>query len=1200
MSEAGPMEPSARASDAEARRLAQSEFAAPVVLEAGAGTGKTAVLVARVVAWSLGPGWERAETRLRQSAPANPPTAEQVAERVLRGVVAITFTEAAAAEMATRVGAALLELREGAHPPGLAEDLLPPPLIRGPRAEALVGALDQLGVRTIHAFCRRLLAGFALDAGLHPRFEVDADGQGQAEVAREVLEAILPEAFGEPFDPDFALLADRGLGPRDIESALLSLLGEGAVAADLADDPLAGSALPELLALSQAACRAFLELEAGRLRQGSKAAVEMQAVASIEATLACLEQGGAAGAAGFEPIQAELVPLWPKNLVSKLRDLARGAFSKGGRTGIGEDEGALAERAERVRRVVLHLLNLDLPLLQSARRVLHRLVRDARRLLQARGVETFGGLLRGARDLLATRPDLVVELQDTIDQILVDEFQDTDALQCELIEILALSGERSGRPGLFLVGDPKQSIYGWRGADLRAYEGFVDRARTEGGRVLSLVVNFRSVPEILLEVERIVAPIMHPEAGLQPPFEPLLPREGAGPVELPAGCEPVEHWVSWQLDELGRPAPGRPLREATELEARAVAADLQRLRGEGVALGSVALLLRSSGDFDVYLGALREAGIPFVVEREEQHGRRREVIDALAWVRCILDPNDALALVATLRSSFVGVPDAAFVPLWRRQLPARASRLTGPDSPELRALAADVRQVGAELRAPEVESQVPGLSRVEGWEENLVGFLGRLGPWRQLAEEGPVDDFIEALRSAIGLEASESARHLGAHRLASLDRVFRDLASALESTGGSAAAVLSFLRRAGGPEREHREGRPRAFGDAAVHVLTVHKAKGLGFDHVYLLQTHKGSGRNDARRTALVRGPDRQELILFGAASPGMLTADEDRDALEDRERIRLLYVAATRAKQRLVVSGRRPEKTISRPRTHVDLLTARLDHPTDLAGWMLAAKAAGASSQRDEAGVPWRFSALESLPARRPASELAGDAPEPAGVVVQERRLAVLRREAEVRMARPFHGTASGTHSGPPPFVHEPEGETEDDWLDRDDAMALGTAFHRALEELPLDAPLSTWQATVREVLEASEVGSRAATQATALRDRFFASELPARLRGLAGRVIGREVPLLLVPEVGEDEPVGFVAGAIDLLYRSAEDERVVVVDYKTDRVAGARALGERASGYAEQGRIYTRAVQQALGLPYSPRFELWFLHAGEVVSLP
>src|SRR5262249_51635731 len=156
---------------------------APIVLEAGAGTGKTTVLVARVLAWCLGPGWERAARALPDAAP------DAIAARALERIVAITFTEAAAAEMETRALAAFAALGRGEPVRAFDASLVAVDgALAARRARALVGAFDHLRFQTIHAFCRRLLAAHPLEAGLHPRFALDARGSARAVAVREAIE----------------------------------------------------------------------------------------------------------------------------------------------------------------------------------------------------------------------------------------------------------------------------------------------------------------------------------------------------------------------------------------------------------------------------------------------------------------------------------------------------------------------------------------------------------------------------------------------------------------------------------------------------------------------------------------------------------------------------------------------------------------------------------------------------------------------------------------------------------------------------------------------------------------------------------------------------------------------------------------------------------------------------------------------------
>ncbi len=202
-----------READTRARAEAQTIFEAPFVLEAGAGTGKTTALIARIISWIMGPGWARKEESLRQASTLEL-SEEDLAASVLDGVVAITFTEAAAAEMETRTGQVLAEIARGATPQFLAEANLPTqPEQRGQRAESLLTALEHLQVHTIHAWCSRILVRFPLEAGLHPNFQVDADGAMRRELAQEVVEEHLHSDYNEELSGALGTLAQDGQGP---------------------------------------------------------------------------------------------------------------------------------------------------------------------------------------------------------------------------------------------------------------------------------------------------------------------------------------------------------------------------------------------------------------------------------------------------------------------------------------------------------------------------------------------------------------------------------------------------------------------------------------------------------------------------------------------------------------------------------------------------------------------------------------------------------------------------------------------------------------------------------------------------------------------------------------------------------------------------------------------------------------------------
>jgi ATP-dependent helicase/nuclease subunit A len=1250
------------AADRSARKVAQTEFSRPLVLEAGAGTGKTTTLVARLLAWTIGPGWERAAARLvdRAAAAGDPEREiddERIAAEVLSGVVAITFTEAAAAEMAHRAARDLAEVAKsfGRVPSWLEAATLPPEAERVRRAWALLATLDQLNVSTIHAFCRRLLAEHPLEAGVHPNLTVDADGRLLDEAVQEAVEGAMRSGYGEPGDPHLLTLAARGLGPRELVEALLILAREGLPASSLLDDPLTG---PGAAALSRRLLDAARELK-GLLpaRFKGRAPNAEKVMAALNQLVGCFAGVETAGLEALSPICSQVLP---ENLVNHLANWEKGSFNQAEDTAFADRAEAVAVASGRLRRAARFLLGFDAELLTAARGALAPLLATVETAMRTRGAATFQSLLSGAARLLSNHPGVRREVRGRIDQLLVDEFQDTDRQQCALLAALALpdpSAPGTPLPGLFLVGDPKQSIYGWRSADLAAYSGFVERLRAAGGAVLPLVENFRSVPGILAEVEVAVAPVMRERTGLQPAFQPLIACAQLDEEEgfAAAGRRPVEHWVLWRPPSADKApdAPGlgkTPLVAAAELEAEAVARDIAELHErEGVAWNSFGILLRGFGSVEVVLEALRARRIPFAVGRDRQYYRRREIIEASALVRTVLDPGDHLALLTWLRSAAVGVPDAALIPLWNRGFPRLASELGGAADPErtveaLRQISTLVHE--AALATPR---DVPGIAEIAGWEASLEAAMAALAAMRRSFATDAADLFVEKLRRLSFMEPTEAARYLGPYRLANLDRFFRRLLEAFEEEG-DAGALLRVLRRSITEGLDAEEARPDG-GEAAVSVLTIHGAKGLDFEHVYLLQTHRQPPADNEIGTAVgqVGGPavdpqdSRWEVRLFGAPTPGFAEVEAERAAVEAAERVRTLYVALTRAKVRLVISGlwteregnpdnaaADPGSLAERARSHLHLLTARSGRPDLMTLWSeLESAEPQKDSWIDGDGVLWRFPGLEvSVPTltASPKAQAAGVPPYGTGseVAAAVRDLAERREKAAARQARRISAPASEeAHERLRQLQAErnesaaesPDAALPADAADveqrRNAAMAAGTAIHRALETWDLAADVAAERARQIESLPGTlaalvgidpEARHAAEVRARGLLEAFAGGPLVERLRDLGPRIVARELPVLLPPppDRGEEGPVGFVSGAIDLLYRQESEgtDRFVIVDFKTDDVRSDAELEARAAAYAPQGAHYTRAIRDALGLAEPPRFELWFLSTGSVIS--
>jgi len=804
--------------DRATRRRAQCEFSTPMVVEAGAGTGKTALLVARVVAWCMGDGWALHADKDR--AP------EEIARKVIEGVVAITFTEAAAAEMARKIGEALAAFANGQEPVGWMPDEAALPETaeeRGERAGLLSDEVHRLAVSTIHSFCQRLLSIYPLEAHLHPRFVVDAEEDAIAGLVVEVVEEALRSLDRDPLRSDWEALAGAGVDPPQIAETLQYLATNGMGAADLVHDPF-----PDDLARLEAgelgcAVRAFAEAEGGRLdklSRGAKKSIRARDVVSD--LLARIETLGPAP--DFAEVAALANGLSPDAL-ERITDWGRGDFNVTETKCLGDAVEEAGIAAADLSRVLNRLAVLRPAEFTAARRVLTPLLRRVERRKTANGIVGFSDLLHRATDLVESSPGIVRELCSRIDQLLVDEFQDTDAVQCRLVETIAFGSKR--KPGLFVVGDPKQSIYAWRNADLAAYSRFVATVEENGGGRHPLVQNFRSVEPILDEVSDVIEKVMDEEEDVQPPFVPLVPTgERVGAPGFNSGDRTaVEHWVTWPPRDDGEPLAPAKSGVTTAFEAEAVAQDVLEVAvRDGVRWGDIAILLRATTAQEDLLEAFRKKGIPYEVAREKEFYKQREVVEASALVRSVVDPADTVALLTVLRSDVVGVPDAALAPLWDAGFPNLMARLSGPGGGELEAVVDCVSRAAAE-----VPSDIPAGDVLELWPVSLEGAVRVIGHLRAAFEDDPPDRFVERIRETWLAEVSAAARFLGRFRRARLERFFVDLEKRLAGGEGGIAGLARFLRQVVTDGQKGAVGGEPDLQANAVHVMTIHGAKGLDF-----------------------------------------------------------------------------------------------------------------------------------------------------------------------------------------------------------------------------------------------------------------------------------------------------------------------------------------------------------------------------------
>jgi len=913
------------------------------------------------------------------------------------------------------------------------------------------------------------------------------------------------------------------------------------------------------------------------------------------------------GAPSFDAL-SEVVSGLDERVVPRLKKWSKLGLTGSEKSCLGGAAYAVAAAAGHLEAVLTPLVDPSREELAAARAVVAPLLGDMVRRRTSAGILTFSDLLRRADQLLRRSEGVRREVVAGIDHLLVDEFQDTDDVQCGMVESLALTGPVEGRPALFIVGDPKQSIYAWRSADLAAYDEFVERVKTSGGAIVDLVRNFRSVTPILDEVERLVAPIMREERGIQPRFEALEAtdeRRGAPGFDQPPWCA-VEHWLSWPSGPKGvAPEKGNSDAVTSALEAEAMAADIARLHREGGIgrWGDVAVLLRVTTAQEVLLEAFRRQGIPYDVARERDYYRQREVVEIAALVRCVLEPTDMLALLTVLRSDVVGVPDAALASLWDAGFGSHVARLEW-----WKPAATEAVRKCIDLAFAATPTDGSGSGALPRWPAALRGAVETIAELRRALGEDPPDLFVEKIRTRWLAEVTAAARFLGRFRRARLDCFLADLENNLVAGDGGDAALARFLRRAVEEGRENRLSLPPDLEADAVHVMTIHRAKGLDFEHVYVAQIHKGGRGGSRRETAGLMSVDgRPEYHLFGWTTPGFPSGEWMQSRKTQAEMLRLLYVATTRAKQRLVVSGGWPAPGKEVPPEAAANFAALVGRRLDAESTSAQISAGRHRETNDETLVQ------RVLPAFTDHSGDAGSGENvmPGWFPSQDQmravdELAAARRSAGDRMALPMIRSASAEAHDRLRRADGEEGEPATAVAgSRDLAMAIGTAIHGLLETVDLAADLRAQVeesggrlvAAVVDGLDDDQLREAEKTIHNLLAT-ISGGGCLERLTAVAQAVIARELPIFGWEE-GEDAPGTVVSGIVDLIYRDPDDGRLVVADYKTGALDDETAIEERARVYEPQVAAYARILRAALELEEEPHTELWFLAADRIVRL-
>ncbi|HET7136763.1 MAG TPA: UvrD-helicase domain-containing protein [Gaiellaceae bacterium] len=1006
-----------------------------VFVSAGAGTGKTTVLVERFVQAVCEQGVD------------------------VESVLVITYTRKAAGELRARIRAALRA--RGRHD--------------------LARRLDGAWISTIHGFCSRLLRAHPFAVGIDPRYR-ELDDEHGAVIRGEAFEHALASFCSTRESERLRLLATYGAqGLRRKLTAVYETLRSA----------------------------------------GRELRLELSEQADLSERLAELHDearalAGEAGSTDKQLAAARSALALTTTNPERLQDLSTLRAS-------GERAAAFEAARKRLEQAAFDELALrDKDLLQE---LLDLFAAEYAAAKQRESALDFEDLQLLTRDLLRDHVDVREQEQLRFRAIMVDEFQDTNRLQCELVDLL-----RGGplERDVFFVGDEFQSIYGFRHADVEVFR----ERREQAAQRLPLSRNYRSRPEVLAAVNH----LFHEEFG-----DGYQPLAASGEFPDPVFGHPVELLVTDKRSFAAAPLSWR------DGEAKAIARRVRELVEAAVAApGEIVLLFAAGTDAERYESALRTEGLPTYRATGRGYFGQQQVVDLLAYLRLLHNRYDDEALVTVLASPFVGVSNDALVHVRRHA--GKRPLFSGLERSLPDALAEDDERL---VRAFKQRY------------ERLVAASARLG----------LERLCEEVVSAHDYDLAVLAQWDGKRRYANLRKLMRLARSYEALRGPDIEGFVRFIRDQEALGAAQLEAVSEEEGADAVRLLTIHAAKGLEFKVVIVADAGRDTGGPPSADEILVRPDGRFGFRVVdpksGRKRPAFdYQAVREAEAADDRaERLRLYYVAMTRAVDRLIVSGAIDPEKARDLETPIGWVLARLgiDEPADgeiergdarftmrVNGY---APDAPVEAPLPDEGQLALFSELPAAPAPR-GYRLPELPPLPAAPLHRVRRLSYSSLALFERCSYRYYAERVAGLREQRAAVPGAVGLA---------ATEIGDTVHRLLELVDLAAPACPDLSVVRTWYP--DVGDEEVARIEAFVESYCGSELAARVAGLAGVAVER-------PFAFEHDGV-LLHGRLDVLWR--EGTRALVLDYKTNSLAES-SPGEIVEGdYRLQRLVYALACFRA-----------------------
>ena len=1085
-------------SDEKSRTAIKKDLNRTLFVEAGAGTGKTTALVGRIVELVL--------------------TDDSTVQVPLSQIAAITFTEAAAAELRERIRIKFEEALRDAQAKGNAE--------RVDRCRKALADADIAAVSTLHAFAQRLLSEFPVEVGVPPRVEVIDEVRSQL-----------------AFDRRWSLFLDSLYDDPDLEEFI--------VRASILGVKLSGPQLRNIAQQFDENWDRLLDVQvpATRPTPVDFAGVREHIHLVRELPKECSDQDDKFCA----HIRNEYEPVFGRfdqattdherlRVVGAISNLGPG--NGGAKGNWGGDVASAKQVAKDLFAYCTDLLAAVAgdTLTQFAGKIAV-FTRESAEVRRSEGLLEFHDLLVLAHILLRTAPEARALLSQRYRVLMLDEFQDTDPIQISLALLLVSSVEgqfdgawsdlspTDGR--LFMVGDPKQSIYRFRRADIALF--LEARARFTEGEV-SLQRNFRTVEPIVATVNALFSEVMAEETESQAKYSPLVAnRTDASASDHRPIVFGGPHSVT-----------AREIREAEAADVASLIVDIQSNKANwqifkkdvgwvDPKLSDITILLPTRTSMSQLSHALDDKDIPFRADTGTLVYETQEIKDLLSVLSAVDDPSNEIALVAALRSPLYacGYDDLY---AFRNGGGAFDIRVPIPDALQGTTVAAGIEHMHA-------------LTKRRWWDE----------PSQLLMRV--IDDRFAMALPAHGRRARDTWRRI---------RYVVDQARAFaEAGGGDLREYLEWTRLQGADGSRAHEPMLAEPDDDAVQIMTIHGSKGLEFPITIIsgLTTQLGRGRSVGEVIWGEAGEMPEVKATSAVSTKHFDLAKELDDEMGGPERDRLLYVALTRAKDHLVMSGHHAVDKDGNP---------KVSHGGTLYGF---AQATGADLVRTPTGQAPLFS---------PTAHLSPDEEVPTYALPTRsdwsRRHNERVENAQVRSV--WSATAIAQAASARNFTDDHDDWVDDSVSDDDEGLddqqlppqvhrrgragtAIGTAVHGVLQFLDLtavdDADIDSlsdaqaWAESVPEHIETIRASVRSALQAPIV----------------ASCSTARHWKELFVAA-----PVGGVTieGYVDLLVETADG--LVVVDYKTDSVRNVAEVDAKLERYSLQGAAYAAAVEAATGL--------------------